>query len=235
MPFNQDEFRTLPLNMEEIDAVSYAGAIGASAAARLHALLTDPDKEFNHRWFTDSADVTLEDVEKVINLLADHVCTKHETNPETLYRHAAHEGIIDNAGSDWFGEGVARRLSWTLFQSTCLAVFDVIDAEQKRAMAGRQIAAAAAAAQPLALEDSIFAPQPGLGDMLPHAVAALAMGAARQEQETADAVALSIDADEPMSAAAPLGEEGDAPFAGEELLPEAQPDPAAGKKRGKPN
>jgi hypothetical protein len=206
------------MDLTSIEATSVAIRAGQVAAAELTNLLTHEDEDlptpiedwFDPRGFHEQPP-THEGIEELalkVEKLGGYVC--HSPDPvsgERLYRWAVYEDLVRRA--EWIDLPWERRQAYELFAGTVRAVYVPLKAEQERLIAigtepPRQLG--------LALEDSIFEPEEGLGALRKESIAAAPL-IANYQRETAAAAAAEAErkADEDPADAGRVLSIGEAP------------------------
>lgn len=154
----------------KINAVEYGGAVAHVAAFRAFEILSDDTSELHASsfdWYGGSRNPEAEETE--VLTLAEYTARTASIG-EQLWRYGVISGVIvqDDVKAPLFTDlPLARQVAFNTFAATCLCV----ELEMRKAQLAAEKAAfeaQRAAPAPLALEDSIFEPEPSLGDQHEH-------------------------------------------------------------------
>lgn len=154
----------------KINAVEYGGAVAHVAAFRAFEILSDDTSELHASsfdWYGGSRNPEAEETE--VLTLAEYTARTASIG-EQLWRYGVISGVIvqDDVKAPLFTDlPLARQVAFNTFAATCLGV----ELEMRKAQLAAEKAAfeaQRAAPAPLALEDSIFEPEPSLGDQHEH-------------------------------------------------------------------
>lgn len=230
------------MDITEINAIEYGGAIAHVAAAQLFQILTVSENMEGPaavNWFGGEGDY--HDAAATVLLLAEYVA-KRSAGGERLWIWGGINGlvVIDVPESRQFADvPLARRLAFDMFASVCLRSFEQLTTLQEAEFAARQLEQREN--PPIKLEDSIFEPTGSLGELETHgaqfvadAAAADARRAEGVDQVDEQSAPTDADPSDPppptmsIGAAAPAtGEanEEEAADQGQEAGGEAAPDP----------
>ncbi|MCH4541418.1 hypothetical protein [Ochrobactrum sp. A-1] len=150
----------------KINAVEYGGAVAHVAAFRAFEILSDDTSELHASsfdWYGGSRNPEAEETE--VLTLAEYTARTASIG-EQLWRYGVISGVIvqNDVKAPLFTDlPLARQVAFNTFAATCLGV----ELEMRKAQLAAEKAAIEAqrsAPAPLALEDSIFEPEPSLGD-----------------------------------------------------------------------
>ncbi|MGI8390227.1 hypothetical protein [Brucella anthropi] len=150
----------------KINAVEYGGAVAHVAAFRAFEILTDDTSELHSSsfdWYGGSQNPEAEETE--VLTLAEYTARTASIG-EQLWRYGVISGVIvqSDVKAPLFTDlPLARQVAFNTFAATCLG----LELEMRKAQLAAEKAAFEAqrsAPAPLALEDSIFEPEPSLGD-----------------------------------------------------------------------
>ena len=124
------------LQIIEIDKISYAGAVGHSAASRIYKLLEDGSS--NLSWYadllTDSTDP--EKISDDVMCMASYLAGRRApVLPETLWRFAAGAGLHTFNADMFDNMQISVRLAYKVFCNVTSQLLAEIDAEQSAALA----------------------------------------------------------------------------------------------------
>ncbi len=154
----------------KINAVEYGGAVAHVAAFRAFEILSDETSDLHASsfdWYGGSRNPEAEETE--VLLLAEYTARTASIG-EQLWRYGVISGVIvqDDVKAPLFTDlPLARQVAFNTFAATCLGV----ELEMRKAQNAAEKAAfeaQRATPAPLALEDSIFEPEPSLGDQHEH-------------------------------------------------------------------
>lgn len=164
------------MNIMQINAIEYGGAIAHVAAAQLYSFLAATAEEGavgrwlpsrdGSNWFGGGEDN--DDPEQDILLLAEYAAT-HGASGERLWIWGCITGLImeDVPDGQRFADApLARRFAFDMFASICVQAYQQLTGIQQA-----EISRAALEQRenpPIALEDSIFEPTGSLGDLEKH-------------------------------------------------------------------
>ncbi len=171
------------MDITEINAIEYGGAIAHVAAAQLFQILTASENMEGPaavNWFGGEHGPQ-EDAAATVLLLAEYV-TKRGSGGERLWIWGSVNGlvVVDVPASRQFADVVlARRLAFDMFASVCLRSFEQLTTLQEAEFAARQLEQRDN--PPIALDDSIFEPTGSLGELEKHAPEFFALQAKADE------------------------------------------------------
>ncbi|MEY9718801.1 hypothetical protein [Sinorhizobium fredii] len=164
------------MNIMQINAIEYGGAIAHVAAAQLFSFLAASDEEGTGRkwlpggdgsdWFGGGEEN--EDPAQDILLLAEYAAT-HGASGERLWIWGCITGLIVTdvpLGQRFADAPLARRFAFDMFASICVQAYQQLTGIQQV-----ELARAAIEQQdnpPIALEDSIFEPTGSMGELEKH-------------------------------------------------------------------
>lgn len=158
------------MDINEINAIEYGGAIAHVAAAQLFQILTVSENMEGPaavNWF--GGEEGPDDGAATVLLLAEYV-TKRGAGGERLWIWGSINGLIvvDVPESKQFANvALARRLAFDMFASVCLRSFEQLTTLQEAELAARHLEQQEN--PPIKLEDSIFEPTGSLGELEKHA------------------------------------------------------------------
>lgn len=171
------------MDITEINAIEYGGAIAHVAAAQLFQILTaseNMDGPAAVNWF-GGQEGQRDGGAATVLLLAEYV-TKRAAGGEQLWIWGEITGLIVEGvpESQQFGDvALARRLAFGMFASVCHRSFEQLTTLQEAELAARQLEQRDN--PPIALEDSIFEPTGSLGELEKHAPEFFALQAKADE------------------------------------------------------
>jgi hypothetical protein len=149
-------------DLDDVDAVSFAAAVGSAAAGRLFHLLGDIEAGFDSDWLhgedNDPAPGTF-------TRMVEFLASIESSNPETLWLEGQGRGWFEPVS--WAQLPVGRRLVVSTFAHTAMDVYRGIVTPQKAAAADREQLRQAAAIPPLRREDSILEEEDRLDARVP--------------------------------------------------------------------
>lgn len=170
------------MNILEIDCVSFATRVAHVAAGELYALLAyDGKAERIDNWFDVAGnELTPEEMEAVVSDLGAYVSARGVVEGERLWNHLAG---LSQTDTGWRDLRLAQRQAFGLFVTVCRRTHLNLIALQEAAETAD--AAAAQRPAPLKLEDSIFEPVGGLGELRKESIGAAVQIARGEEKERA--------------------------------------------------
>lgn len=170
-----------PLNILDIDAVSFAARVAQVAAAEICGLLTAGEPIAVPDWYkTEDSERDQEKIAADIEAMAAYVVTRGSFG-EQLWRWNTSQKRTPKE-PDWTGVELADRIAYDLFCTTMRQVHRAIVEAQAKAQRTAE-EAARAPAPGLKREDSIFEEETGLGEQRPEAVEAARFTAERKQAE----------------------------------------------------
>lgn len=164
------------MNIMQINAIEYGGAIAHVAAAQLYSFLAATEEEgATGRWLPgrDGSDwfgggEDNDAPEQDVLLLAEYAAT-HGASGERLWIWGCITGLITQdvpIGQRFADAPIARRFAFDMFASICVQAYQQLTTIQQAEV--DQAAIAQQKNPPIALEDSIFEPTASLGELEKH-------------------------------------------------------------------